>query len=195
VRFCDELDFAFGWIQDDERIERAAHALVDDGFVWLVDALDWPAAIVRAQEHGEIRGIVQLLDRHERDCGTLAERLHVPLHRVPRAPIVGSPFVFLNVIKTSAWNEVALWWPARRTLVTADALGTVSYFRGRDERVGVHPFLRLWPSRALRRAFPEHILCGHGDGVHEHAAESLHTALRTARRRLPAALINGFRRA
>jgi hypothetical protein len=53
--------------------------------------------------------------------------------------------------------------------------------------------LRLWPPRALRRVFPEHILCGHGSGVHENASHALHEALRTARRRLPAALVNAVR--
>jgi hypothetical protein len=193
VRFCDELDFAFGWIEDDERIRRASHALVDDASVWLVDPIDWPDAIERAQQLGRVRGVLQLLDRHPRDCAPLAGRLKVPLHRIPRQRLADAPFEFLNVIDTRWWSEVALWWPRRRMLVAADALGTVGYFRARAERVGVHPFLRLWPPSALRRVFPEHILCGHGEGLHEHAAEVLHAALRTSRRRLPAAVANGFR--
>jgi hypothetical protein len=53
--------------------------------------------------------------------------------------------------------------------------------------------MRLWPPRSLRRVFPEHVMCGHGRGVHENAAHAMHEALRTARRRLPAALANGIR--
>jgi hypothetical protein len=193
LRFCDELEFAFGWIDDDDRIRRASHALVDDGSVWLVDAIDWPDAVDRAQSLGRVRGVLQLLDRHGRDGGTIADRLNVPLHVVPRGRLVDAPFEFLHVIETRWWNEVALWWPQRRTLVAADALGTVAYFRARREPVGVHPFLRLRPPRALRRVFPEHILCGHGEGVHKCAAEALHATLRTSGRRLPAALVNGFR--
>jgi hypothetical protein len=193
VRFCDELEFAFGWIDERERIRRASHALVDDDSVWLVDPLDWSDAIERAQELGRIRGVLQLLDRHPRDCAPLAGRLKVPLHRMPRHPLADAPFAFLNVIATRWWSEVALWWPQRRTLVAADVLGTVGYFHARGERIGVHPFLRLWPPRALRRVFPEHILCGHGEGVHEHAAAALHAALRASRRRLPGAVVNGFR--
>jgi hypothetical protein len=193
VRYCDELGFSFGWIDDGERIRRASHALVDDGSVWLVDPLDWSEAIERAQELGRIRGVVQLLDRHARDGASIAGRLKVPLHRIPRPRLAGAPFEFLKVIDTRWWTEVALWWPQRRTLVVADALGTVAYFRARRERIGVHPFLRLWRPRALRRVFPEHILCGHGEGVHDRAAEALHAALRTSRRRLPAAVANGFR--
>jgi hypothetical protein len=194
VRFCDELDFAFGWIDDGGRIKRTSHALVDGDSVWLVDPVEWDDAIERAQELGRVRGVLQLLDRHGRDGAVLAGRLEVPLLRVPRQHVSGAPFEFLNVIRTRSWDEVALWWPQRRTLVAADALGTIGYFHAPRERVGIHPFLRLWPPRALRRVFPEDILCGHGEGVREHAAEALHEALRTARRRLPAAVLNGFRR-
>ena len=78
-------------------------------------------------------------------------------------------------------------------LVCADALGTIPFFCAPGERLGVHPLLRLRPPRALRRVFPEHVLTGHGDGVHEDASAALHEALRTSRRRLPAALRNVFR--
>jgi hypothetical protein len=193
VRFGDELEFAFGWIDDDDRLRRMSHALVDGGDVWVVDPVSWPDALTRAQAAGDIRGVLQLLDRHERDAPAIAAALNVPLHRVPRERVAGAPFQFLHIRSLRAWSEVALWWPARRTLVAADALGTVGYFRARNERVGVHPLLRLWPPRALRRVYPEHILCGHGEGVHADATAALHTALRTARRRLPAALVNSVR--
>lgn len=195
MRFCDELNFAFGWIDDADRIKRASHALVDGGSLWLVDPIDWPEAIARAQERGTVRGVLQLLDRHDRDGAALGDRLDVPLYRVPRVRVSEAPFEFLNVIHSRWWDEVVLWWPQHRTLVAADGVGTIGYFHAPRERVGVHPFLRLLPPRALRRVFPEHVLCGHGEGVHEHAAQALHEALRTARRRLPAAVANGFRRA
>jgi hypothetical protein len=193
VRFCDELEFAFGWIDDAGRIKRTSHALVDGDAVWLVDPMLWGDAVERAQALGDVRGVIQLLDRHARDGALVAGRLDVPLHRVPRRAIPGAPFEFLHVIGNRWWDEVALWWPERRTLVVADALGTVSYFHAPNEQVGVTPLLRLRPPRALRRVFPEHILCGHGEGVHDDAATALHSALRTSRRRLPAAVLNGFR--
>jgi hypothetical protein len=193
VHLCDELKVGFGWIDDEERVRRTSHALVDGGAVWLVDPIDWTEAVERAQRLGTVRGVVQLLDRHARDCTPLARRLEVPLHRVPRERIPAAPFEFLNMINTRWWDEVALWWPQQRTLVVADALGTIGYFHAAGERLGVHPFLRLWPPKALRRVFPEHVLCGHGEGVHDSAAEALHEGLRTARRRLPAAVLNGFR--
>ncbi len=35
MRFCDEQEFGFGWLDDDERMRRTSHALVADGGVWL----------------------------------------------------------------------------------------------------------------------------------------------------------------
>lgn len=190
MRFCDELEFAFGWYDEDDTVPRTSHALVHDGGVWLVDPVAAPEAERRAVELGEPRGVVQLLDRHDRDCADVAQRLGVRHHRLPEKL---APFELLPVARLPVWREVALWWTERRTLITGDALGTLRYFRGPGEPIGVHPFLRLWPPRSLRRVFPEHILCGHGKGVHENASHALHEALRTSRRRLPAALVNGVR--
>jgi hypothetical protein len=194
VRYCDVQPFGFGWFVEGDRLRRTSHALVADGGVWLVDPIDAPEALERARSLGELRAVLTLLDRHERDAPALAARLGLPHHAVPER-LEGAPFEFLPVLRTRWWKEVALWWPQERVLACADALGTVSYFRGGAEPIGVHPFLRLWPPRSLRRVFPEHILTGHGAGVHENAAHALHEALRTARRRLPAAVWAGFRRA
>jgi hypothetical protein len=55
-----------------------------------------------------------------------------------------------------------------------------------------HPLLRFRPPRSLAGLEPEHVLCGHGEGVHgADAAEALRVALATARRRLPRALVAG----
>ena len=194
MRFCDELEFAFGWIAD-ETLKRTSHALAADGGVWLVDPVAWDPAVARARELGEPRGVIQLLDRHERDAVEVAARLGVPHHEVPFEPIPDAPFEFVRILRNRFWREVALWWPERRVLVCADALGSVGYFTARDEPVGVHPLLRLWPPRRLTTLAPEHILVGHGDGVHAGAAEALREALRTSRRRLPAAVVgNPFSR-
>ena len=194
MRFCDELEFAFGWFDEDDTLVRTSHALLVDGGVWLVDPVESAEAERRALELGRPRGVIQLLDRHERDSVAIARRLGVRHHRVPSA-VDGAPFELLPIVRMRVWREVALWWPERRTLVAADALGTLGYFRAPSERLGLHPGLRLWPPRSLRRVFPEHVLCGHGKGVHGDAAHALHETLRTARRRLPAAILNGVRRA
>lgn len=188
MRFCDEQDFGFGWRVDDERMQRASHALFADDGLWVIDPVAWPEAEDRACALGEPRGVLQLLDRHNRDCEVVSARLGVPHHVVPTARIDNAPFEFLPVSRNRFWQEVALWWPGPRVLVCADALGTIAFFCAPGEHLGVHPLLRLRPPRALRRVYPEHVLTGHGEGVHEHAATALHEALRTSRRRLPAAL-------
>ena len=123
MRFCDEQDFGFGWLDDEDPLRRASHALVVDGGVWLIDPFAWQEAEARARTLGEPRGVVQLLDRHERDCAATAERLGVPLHRVPTGKLDGAPFELLAVASNRFWRESAFWWPERRVLVVADALG------------------------------------------------------------------------
>jgi hypothetical protein len=43
--------------------------------------------------------------------------------------------------------------------------------------------LRLTPPRSLLAVEPEHILVGHGEGVHEHASTALREAVEHAQRR------------
>ena len=116
LRFCDDQGAdGFGWIVD-EAMTRTSHALAADGRVWLVDPIDWPDAVERALILGEPAGVIQLLDRHYRDCAALAERLGVP-HVVVPDELPGSPFAFVAVMRRKRWRECALWWPATRTLV------------------------------------------------------------------------------
>ena len=193
IRFCDEFEHGFGWISD-EFLARTSHALVtDDGGVWLVDPLEWDKAERRVTEVGEPRAVIQLLDRHPRDCAAIAARFGIPHHVVPFFG-VGS-FGTIPVVDRRWWREAALWWPREQVLVTADVLGTTGYFTAGKEPLGVHPLRRLTPPRALAQLDPLHILCGHGEGVHgDVATPALHEALRTARRRLPRAWLGSFRR-
>ena len=184
IRFVDELDVGVGWIET-ETLSRTSHALSVDGRVWLTDAIDGEGVEERVRALGEPAGVIQLLDRHGRDCAALAARLGVPLHVVPDS-LPETPFRFLPVRQGRWWQEVALWWPERRILVCADALGTVPFFRAGDEPAGLHPFLRLRRPRALAGLGVEHLLVGHGEGIHGPAAgAAVEAALRTARRRLP----------
>jgi hypothetical protein len=189
ARFCDDLGpDGFGWIVD-EAMTRTSHALAADGRVWLVDALDWPEAIERALGLGEPAAVVQLLDRHNRDCAALAKRLGVP-HVVAPDELPGSAFRLIPVMRRKHWRESALWWPERRTLVTGDALGTNPFFTGRQAPVAVHPLLRLKPPRALADLEPERILVGHGEGLRgAGTAEALRRAIETSRRGLPGVLV------
>ena len=183
---CDEFEHGFGW-REEGLLERTSHALVADGSCWLVDPLADGAFEERVRASGQPAGVIQLLDRHKRDCAEVAERLGVPLHVVPFAGVSGSPFTFVRVSRVPRWKEVALWWPEARVAVFADALGTASYFLGPGERLAVHPFLRLLPPRAMATCLaPRHVLCGHGEGIHGDEAVALFQgALATARRRLP----------
>jgi hypothetical protein len=187
ARVVDELDLGFGWISAQQpRLQLTSHALAAEGQVWLVDPTDAPELDDRIRALGKPAGVIQLLDRHNRGCAVLARRLGVPHLRVPFDGVPGSPFELVPVIRRRRWNEAALWWPARRVLVCADALGTVRHsFRLGGEAVGVHPLLRLTPPKQLAVFDPEHILCGHGEGVHANAAAALRDALAHARRRLP----------
>jgi hypothetical protein len=190
--FCDELaDGSFGWVEEG-RMRRAGHALVEDGRVWLVDPFDAPGVEERVRAAGEPAGVIQLLDRHNRDCRAFAGRLGVPLHLLDAPP----PFQVAPLRTPPKWREAALWWPQRRVLVAADALGTVpAYFLAPGERLGVHPLLRLTPPRRLAGLAPEHVLVGHGTGVHEDAAAALREALAHARRRTPGLVLSMLRRA
>ena len=188
MRLCDEADFGFGWIVGGP-VGRTSHALVAAGGVWLVDAVDAPGLDERIEALGEPRGVLQLLDRHDRDCAAIARRLGVPHHRLGAGPFEPIPIVSLPV-----WRELALWWPERRVLVAADALGTLPYFRERGAALGIHPFLRLTPPRRLGRLDPLHVLVGHGAGGHEDAAGELRRALERSRRGLVPALLNGITR-
>ncbi len=188
VRFCDERgEHGFSWIVD-EPMTRTSHALAAGGKVWLVDPVDWADAIERAGSLGEPAGVLQLLDRHDRACAALAGRLGVP-HLVAPDEVPDSPFECVSVVRRSRWQERALWWAETRTLVVAEALGTNAFFTGGKAPVGVHMLLRMTPPRVLGAYDSEHLLTGHGEGVHgPGTADAVTSALAESRRRLPGVL-------
>lgn len=186
-RFCDETALGFSWVAE-ETMTRTSHALVADGRVWLVDPVDWPEAIERTRSLGEPAGVLQLLDRHNRDCAAVAARLEVP-HLIAPAVVPDSPFEVVDVKHGKRWREIALWWPEPRVLAVAEAIGTNRFFTGGRRAAGVHLLLRLTPPKTLARFDPEHLLVGHGEGLHgPAAAAALREALRHSRRDLPGML-------
>jgi glyoxylase-like metal-dependent hydrolase (beta-lactamase superfamily II) len=188
---CDDFDSGFGWIAD-EFMQRCSHALVVDGRVWVTDPVDGERVEERIRAAGTPAGVIQLLDRHNRDCAVLATRLGVRHHVVPQGSL--GPFACIAVRSGRSWDEVALWWPERRVIVCADALGTAPYFRAGDERLAVHPLLRLRPpGRQLGALQPDVILCGHGEGILEDADSALREALSTSRRRIPGQVASALR--
>ena len=188
MRFCDEQDFGFGWLDDEERMQRASHALGTESGVWVTDPVEWPEAEDRIRALGEPRGVLQLLDRHDRDCAALAERHGVPHLKVPDA-VPGTPLKTIPVVRFPGWKETALWWPEQDALIVAEVVGSNDYYTGGRAAVGMHPMLRALPPRGLRSYSPRHLLMGHGAGVHGAAATpALRQAHQRARRDIPRVL-------
>jgi hypothetical protein len=194
-----ESEWGLGWTAPEPAyLRRASHALAADGGVWLVDPVDLPGLEERLARLGPVRGVIQLLDRHTRDGAALAARHGAPLLVTPREGVPGSPFEVVTVVWRRRWREVALWWPARRVLAVAEALGTAPYFRAPGRPLGVHPMLRLTPPRALAGLDPDWLLPGHGEPLSGPAtASAVREAVAGARREIPrwlAGLPRAFRR-
>jgi hypothetical protein len=172
IKSWDEYPFGLSWVID-EPLERTSHALVSNGRVWLVDPVDVPGAIERVR------------DRHKRNCAAVAERLGVLHVKVPDT-IPGSPFEAIPALRFPGWQETALWWPEQRALVVAEVVGTAPPYTGRQTQVGMHIFLRATPPGRLRGRPPDHLLVGHGSGVHgPEAAPALEEAYERSRGNLP----------
>ena len=191
----EEHDLGLSWLADSgEMMQRACHAVRLGGTVWVVDPVDVPGLDERIAAVGEPAGVLQLLDRHDRDCAVVAERLGVAHHRIPYDGVEGASFEPVTVIHNRLWNEVAIWSAADRALVVPEAVGTAPYFRSGDEAIGVHPFLRLIPPRKLSAYEPVHLLTGHGTGMHgPDTPDALRDALDGSRRRLPGAMVSMIR--
>jgi hypothetical protein len=191
------------WIaHPDEGMLRASHALATDDGVWLVDPVDAEGLDDLLADLGEVVGVAVCLDRHHRDAATLAARHEVSVW-VPRwmrgsvdfeSPeyfddaLPGTDYRVIPVVDNPFWKEAALFDADAGTLVVPEAVGTGTYFRGGDERLGVHPMLRAFPPRRqLGDLAPERVLVGHGEPVTTGGTEALREALRGARRRAPAA--------
>lgn len=172
------------WVVD-EPMRRACHALAADGRVWIVDPVDDREALERAVALGEPVAVLQLLDRHGRDCAAIARRLAIPHVRVPDV-VPDSPFEAIAAVRVPLWKETALWWPERSALVVAEVVGTNRLYTVGRGRVGMHAMLRPRPPRSLRGYRPEHLLVGHGRPVHgPEASAGLERAHARARSDLP----------
>lgn len=167
-------------------MERAGHAVLADGGVWLIDPPDGDGLDAAVAELGPPAGVVQLLDRHERDCAAVAARLGVPHHVVPLGPL--PPFEVLPLWHLPVWKEDALWLPDTKVLIVSEALVAAPMFAAPGETVGVHPARRLLPPSALERfaGEVEHLLLGHGPALHgAEARAAMRDAFHGSRRRFP----------
>lgn len=195
LRFCDTFEGVLGWIHPSPPwMLRAGHAVLSGGRVWIVDPPAGDGLLERIVGLGVPGGVVQLLDRHDRDCAAIADRLGVPHYRLPFNGVADAPFEVLSIVDVPGWREVALWFDAERTLVVADALAAAPGYTANRERVGVHPMLRALPPRKLGELDVERLLMGHGEGLEgPEASEAIAEALRTARRNLPALLVDNVK--
>jgi hypothetical protein len=176
------------WVEQNA-MARAAHALVDGERVWLIDPYEHAPAMSAAAELGPPAGVVQLLNRHNRDCAATADRLGVPLLRLPTDG-AGTPFEVIPVLNRFGWHEVALWWAAGRALVIAEAIGTSPAF-ALSRRAGVHPMLRLIPPRhQFARFSPDRLFPGHGPALESGADEAIREALAHSRADIPRLLVS-----
>jgi hypothetical protein len=190
------LPWAVSWTAR-EPLERSSHALAHDGRVWLIDPVADEAALLAALELGEPAAVVQLLDRHPRDCEALARRFGVAHVRLPEQ-LEESPFSIHRMVWAPKWRELCLWWEDRQALLVPEAVGRSDYMAVAGRPLGVHPFLRLRPPGALRRFTPEVLLAGHGPPLHSGATEALREALARSRADIPraaAAMVRGARAA
>ena len=177
----------------EESMGRSSHALRDGNDIWLVDPVDNRVGIGRAEAMGNVVGVIQLLDRHQRDCEALAGRFGVPLS-VNDNSIADSPFEVISVVNGRKWKETALWWEDKQALIVPEAIGTGKMFTGGHD-AGVHLMLRFIPPKKKLGGFePEHLLVGHGPPIHgARAAAALQGALERSRRNLPRAFVGAFR--
>lgn len=195
----DRFDDGFGWIaHPGETMQRASHAIDFGDGVWIVDPVDAVGIDEQIGALGDVKGVVVLLDRHERDATAFANRFDVPVYRPPfvdrtfDAPVEiltetlpGEHVEVIQTLNWPRWREAALY--DGETLVTADVLGNAAYFTVGPERIGVHPMVRIAPPTALVGLNPNRILVGHGPGIRENATRALDRSLAGARRRLPRA--------
>ena len=202
VSVIDEHDGGAGWLAyPDESMQRASHALVSDGDVYLIDPLDAPGLDEFLADLGTVAGVLVLLDRHKRDSAAIAGRHDVPVLRPEwmskidssldaQTEALGSQlrdtgYQVRKRFDTPVWKEAVLYHPDREVLLVPEALGTVEYFRTSDERLGVHPMMRFTPPRELGDFRVEHLLVGHGEGIHGDASAAIRDALDGATRRAP----------
>jgi hypothetical protein len=172
----------------EEPLERTSHALAHAGRVWLIDPVADDALEGPIRELGSPAAVVQLLDRHNRDCELLARELGVAHVRLPDS-LPDSPFQFIPVLWRARWHELALWWPEQNALLVPEALGTAPLFAVGDAPVGVHPLLRLAPPKSLGAFEPAYLLVGHGKPLEgPDVGTDIDEALERSRRDLPRAL-------
>lgn len=202
VHEVDSFEGGVGWVaHPEETMERASHALFDDGDIWLVDPVDAEGLDEYLTERGTVAGVVVLYHYHRRDAAAIANRHDVAVYLPEGMTALGTDdiaapierfegrladtgYSLRAVTRNRLWQEWALF--DGETLVVAESVGTASYFLAPGERLGVTLIRRPFPpTSSFDGLQPERILCGHGEGVFADAAGELKRALQSARRTAP----------
>jgi len=206
AKFVDEWENGFGWIaKPEENMQRTSHAFVEDDDVYLVDPVDAENLDQKIEEYGEVKGIVILFNRHERDSEKLAERYDCPVY-VPEwferkldvemkkisDKVPGTKWEIHNVVDSRVSKEAALYNEETKTLIVADSLGTTKHLRGRGEKLGMSPLYRFNPPKKLLDFEVERVFCGHGEGIQENASELIQETVKNGRRKTFSAYFNAF---
>lgn len=203
----DRHEHGVGWIaHPEETMQRASHAVEVDGDVWVIDPVDFDGLDELLAEFGDVAGVVVLLNRHKRDCATVANRhdvsvwvpsffdsvaedLNASIERF-RNSLGHSGFKLQTVVDNSFWKEGLLYNEDMGDLYVPETVGTSEYFHTAERELGVHPMLRLFPPAVLKSLEPERIHVGHGAGVDEHATPKLREAISGSRARTPRLYFN-----
>lgn len=198
----DRFEDSVGWMaHPSETMQRASHAVVADGDVWVIDPVDVEGLDDLLAEYGTVAGVVILLDRHKRDCAAVANRhdvsvwipsfmtdvadeIDASIERFDNA-LGDSGFRLQEVVNNSFWQEGALYNEKSGVLIVPESVGTSEFFRTGNRVLGVHPLRRLTPPTELAKLEPERIHVGHGKGVHEDAPRALRKAVAGSRIRTP----------
>ena len=137
---------------------------------------------------GEPAAVLQLLARHNRNCAAVAERLGVLHVKVPDT-IPGSPFEAIPALRPSRLAGVGAVVARAARPGGGRGGGYGPAYTGGLAPVGMHIFLRATPPGRIRGRQPEHLLVGHGSGVHgAEAATGLEQAYERSRGDLPAVI-------
>jgi hypothetical protein len=204
-------EYGFGWIAHPEEVmQRSSTALVDGGRVWLIDPLRATGLDEAIRALGTVAGVIVTFVGHDRDAAWLANLYGVPVYlpthlqrlsldcrvervaaRIPDSPLQLVPCSGHGVL---SWiRDTAVWWPAQRTMVIGDTLGSAPYFVRAGETIAVHPVRRLQPPTDLLTLRPERVYPGHGRSVTTGAGDAVESAVRTARTQLWPAWRHTFR--
>lgn len=198
LREIDRWEGGAGWIAyPDEAMERASHALVDGGDVWLVDPVDADDLDEFLSDLGEVAGVLVLLDRHKRDAGAIASRHDVSVYRSSwmdsidseiEAPVTTlggtlgeTGYGVRKRINLPIWKEAVLYRPDDGTLLVPESIGTADFFCTPGERLGVHPALRFTPPNELADLLVNRLLVGHGPGILGDATPAIKEAISESR--------------